>query len=141
MIFAESPSATFSNVIAKIKGDRDGRCPRPEREDTSRRLRSRKLTLDDRLLHPRYSCRGRQQTVKILSRIGVRYMCTRGKVYVSSSKHIECSFIRRKSRKDRLHSSRCTLHRLLRHVASRRVCGFVVLGQEFAERYMHVSFL
>lgn len=33
-LFAESPTATFSNAIAKIKGDRDRRCPRPEPGDS-----------------------------------------------------------------------------------------------------------
>jgi len=119
MLFAESPTATFSNAIAKIKGDCDGRCPWLKPRDSSQHLRLRKLTLDDRLLSSVRAIHVEEarETMMILSRIDECPIYTRGKVYITSSKHVESSFIRRKSGKDRLYSSKRTFHQLLQHVA------------------------
>lgn len=81
------------------------------------------------IIRARYSCR---RTVKIplrliSSRMYVRKRCTR----VSLSKHIECSFIRRKSGRDRPRSS------IISRDTSRRVYGFAETIRPRVRRQMH----
>lgn len=137
LLFAESPSTTFSDASAKITGDRDGRCPRRKFRRPLRRLRfseidSRRSTC---IIRARYS---RRRTIKIL-RLIHPLVCTCGKdvrAYPYRNTSGAVLFVVNREKIDFVPPSSPATRRAVSMALPR------LFGQGFADKCMHhVSFV